>query len=66
MLTKEEADDYIQLIKVFTNYPTNVCDLDNILQGDCSSCPYKLGIPCIEIGSNGHCTAASYEMMGLQ
>lgn len=65
MLTKEEADDYMQLIKYYANTPTDYCDLDYILQGDCNSCPYRLSTPYIGGGNGVHCVATSYDRWGL-
>ena len=65
MLTKE-ADDYIRLIKDYAFTPADICFLDDMLQGDCNSCPYRLSIPYIEGGIGSHCVVTNYERMGLQ
>lgn len=56
MVTKEN-DKYLMLIKTYVYFPTDLCNLDNLLQEDCTSCPYNMhGSPCI---------SEDYEKLGL-
>lgn len=51
---------FLSIINRCIDSHVDYCDLDDILQGDCSECPYRMNTPPYR-----DCIATSYEMMRL-
>ena len=54
------TDECLRVIKLHIDSHVDYCELDDILQGDCSDCPYRMNTPPFR-----DCIATSYERMRL-